>query len=313
MDRSIVLSLLGLLLIVAVLVDTSYLNDLSKKWFVDPVASMVSGGEAGIRNIITLPETRVVVYQDKSVILLDNMSQSDEEALLTDSGFRNALNSGDRLLLYTNAKGLSAVVASSYFNDVEVGMLSRDGRVAKALESNYPAGMVSLQNIDAADPTNAEVKMVEFGGRWYSLLLPAGTENLSAMESSNEFEKVVEDSGSIRNKTLLLYRPSNGNVNIIIPVNFNDDEVTLLAKNSAVKTAMNIMQVNAGETLDLSGTQEFQQVDMAQLPYQPNTRIYTSFNIKGELGFMSQDIVVYLAVFVVVLVMIYVLYTILVV
>jgi hypothetical protein len=313
MDRSIVLSLLGLLLIVAVLVDTSYLNDLSKKWFVDPVASMVNGGEASIRNIITPPETTVVAYQDKSVILLGNTSQSDEEALLTDSGFRNALTSGDRLLLYTDAEGFSAVVASSYFNDVEVGMLSRDDRVEKALESNYPAGMVDLQNIDVADPTNAEVEVVEFGGKWYSLLLPAGTDNFSAMESSNEFEKVVEDSGGIGNKTLILYRPSNGNVNIIIPVNFSDDEVTLLAKNSAVKTAMNIMQVNAGETLNLAGTQEFQQVDMAQLPYQPNTRIYASFNINGELGFMSQDMVVYLAVFIVVLVMLYVLYTILVV
>ncbi|NYZ79126.1 hypothetical protein H0N99_03170 [Candidatus Micrarchaeota archaeon] len=312
MDRSIALSLLGLLLIIAVLVDTFYFNDLSRKWFVDPVASMVNSGAGSIRNIIRPPETRVVGYQNKSIILLDNMSQSDEEALLTDSGFRNALTSGDRLLLYTDEKGLSAVVASRYFNDAEVEMLSTDERVTKALESHYPVGMVNLQNIDVADPTNAKVRLVKFGDRWFSLLLPAGNENFSAMESSDEFGKVVEDSGKLGNKTLLLYHPSKGNANIIIPVNFRDDEVMLLAKNSAVKTAMDIMEIKAGETLNLADTQEFQQVNMAQLPYQLNTRIYASFNIRGELGFLSQDMLVYMAIFVVVLVMLYVLYTILV-
>jgi hypothetical protein len=314
MDRSIVLSLAGLLLIIAVLVNTFYFDETAKKWLVDPTASLVNTGAGGIKNVIKPPETRVVEYQNKSVILLDNLSSEEEDTLLAEPGFRNALNSQDRLQLYTSRKGLSAVVASHYFNDVEVEMLSSDSRVIKTLESNYPQGIVNLSNIDASDPTNARVEVVEVGGKWFSLLVPhdVSNDNFSVMTSSGEFDKVVSDSGKLRDKTLLLYRPSKSDINVIIPVNFRDDEVRLLAKNSAVKTSMEIMDVKGGETLNLEGTQEFQQIDMAQLPYEPNTRVYATFNIRGELGFLSQDMLVYMALVIVILVMLYVLYSILV-
>lgn len=315
MDRSIVLSLAGVLLIIAVLVNTLYFGEIARRWTADPTASLVNGGAGSIRNIIQPPKTRVVAYQGKSVILLDNMSSNDEDALLTGARFRNALTSEDRLLLYTSDSGSSAVVASPYFNDVEVEMLSTDNRIIKLLESHYTPGTAKLSDIDASDPTNARVEMIEVGGRWFSLLVPSGVskEGFLAMAGSDEFDKVVGDSGVLGNKTLLLYHPSKGSRNIIIPVKFSDKEVALLAKNSAVKTAIEMIDIKLGETLNLGGTPEFQQVDMSQLPYQPNTRIYASFNIIGELGFVSQDMLVYLAVFVVILVMLYVLYSILVV
>jgi hypothetical protein len=313
MDRSIVLSLLGLLLIVAVVVNTLYSEELARKWRVDPTASMVNTGAGSIRGIIKPPETRVVEYQDKRIILLDNTSKSDEDALLTDSKFRNALDSKDRLLLYTSQNGLNAVVASHYFNSAEVEMLSMDERVTKVLEIYHLPGRVNLSRIDVSDPTNARVDVVQVSGSWVSLLVPGGvsSENLSAMAGSDEFDKVVGDSGRLKNKTLLLYHPSNSIFNIIIPVNFSSDEVSLLAKNSAVKTAIDLMDIKNGETLDLARTKEFQQTNMAQLPYQPDTRVYVSFNIRGELGFLSEDMLIYLAVFVVALVMFYVLYSIL--
>lgn len=315
MDRSIVLSLAGLILIVAVLVNTLYFYDIAREWSVDTTASLVNTGAGSIRNIIRPPETKVVEYQDKSIILLDNISHDKQGALLTEGGFRNALASEDRLLLYTSENGLSAVVASHYFNDAEVQILSMNDSVTKLLESHHLPGIVNLSGIDASDPTNAKIEIVEAGGKWFLLLVPyeVSNENFSVMAGSDEFEKVVEDSGKLGNRTLLLYRPSKGKWNIIIPANFNDNEVRLLAKNSAVKTAMEMMDIQGGETLDLEKTQEFKQADMARLPYQPNTRIYASLNIRSELGFLSGDTMVYLAVFVVILVMFYVLYTILVV
>ncbi|NYZ75834.1 hypothetical protein H0N98_01115 [Candidatus Micrarchaeota archaeon] len=314
MDRSIVLSLVGLLLIIAVLVNTFYFDEIAKKWLVDPTASLVNTGAGSIKNIIKPPETRVIAYEDKSIILLDNMSSEEEGALLTEPGFRNALASQDRLLLYTSRNGWSAVAASNYFNGVEVEMLSADKKILNALGSHHLPGMINLSGVDASDPTNAKVEMVEVGGRWVSLLASheVSNDNFSVMASSDEFDNAIGDSSKLRGKTLVLYRPSKSNVNIIIPVNFRDDEIRLLAKNSAVKTALDVMDVKRGETLDLEGTPEFKQVDMAKLPYQPNTRIYVSFNIKGELGFLSEDMVIYLAVAIVILVVLYVLYTILV-
>lgn len=314
MDRSVVLSLAGLLLILAVLVNTLYFNEIYKAWNVDTTASLVNNGVGSIRNIIKPPETRVVAYQGKNIIVLDNVSQNEQDALLTEARFRNALESSDRLLLYTSNNGLSAVVASNYFNDAEVQMLSMNENVTKALEGPNALGVVNL-SVDVSDPTNAKVEVIELGGEWFSLLIDhqVSKENVSLMESSAEFEKVLQDSEKISNKTLVLYHPSNGNWNVIIPVKFNDYETQLLTKNSAVKTALETIDIKNGETLDLGKTEEFSQIGISQLPYNPNTRIYASFNIMGELGFLSQDMLIYLAVFVVVLVMFYVLYTILVV
>jgi hypothetical protein len=314
MDRSIVLSLAGLLLIVAVLVDTMYFDELAKKWVVDPTASIVNGGSQSILKIIKPPETRVVGYQDRSIILLDNMSETDENALFAEARFRDALASGDRLLLYSGMKGLSAFVASHYFNDVEVDMLSRNDTVTKALESHYPPGIVNFSYIDVSDPTNAKIDMVGLWGSKISLLVPHDTssENFSDMSSSDEFDKVLEDSSKLRNKTLVLYHPSKSSMNTIIPIGFSDEEVKLLAKNSAVKTALDMIDVKKGETLNLADTREFSQVNMAQLPHQPNTKIYAYFDIVGELGFISQDMLVYMAIFVVILVVLYTLYSVLV-
>jgi hypothetical protein len=315
MDKNIIASLVGLLLIIAVLVNTIFFDELARKWSVDPTSSMVNTGVGSIRSIINPPETRVTDYQGKSIIVLDKMSQSDENALLTESKFRNALASEDRLLLYTSESGLSAVVASSYFNEVEVRMLSMDERVTKPLKSQYPPGIVNLSFIDVSDPTNARVEMVDVGGAWMPVLVPydINHNNFSVIAGSEEFNKVLGDSGKLMKRTLLLYHPSKSDGNIIIPVNFNSNEVRLLAKNSAVKTARDMMYIKKGETLNLEETAEFQQVDMAKLPYKPNTRIYASFNVRSELGFLSEDMLIYLAIFVVLLVMFYVLYSILIV
>ena len=313
MDRSAVLSVLGLLLIIVVVVETVSFSGFASRWDVDTTSSIVNTGKESIRSIVKPPETTVVEYEGKSVIVLDNLSSGEENALFSEPNFRNALASEDRLLLYAGEGGMSAVVASYYFNDAELRMLGTDQRVVGYLKDAHSPGITNISYIEVSDPTNARVEWSEVGGYWAPILAPynMGDENFSLAETSGEFSKVMEESRKLNKKTLLLYHPSKSSMNVIIPVNFTNDEVRMLAKNFAVKNAMETMHANAGELLALDETREFQDVDMRYLPYRPNTRVYTSFNIRGELGFLSEDILVYLAIFVVVLVIFYVLYTIL--
>jgi len=312
MDRSAALSILGLLLIIAVLVDTLYFNEVVRKWEVDATSSIVNTGNESVRYIIKPPEIRVMEYEGKSIIMLENLSSGEGDNLLAEEKFRNALASEDRLLLYTSESGVSAVIASSYFNSAEVRMLSIDERVVRPLKSTHSPGITNISYIDVSDPTNARVERAELEAYVTSILVPPTMdyENFSAATSSTEFNKVIEESRKLKRKTLLLYHPSKSSVNVIVPVNFSNDEVKMLAKNSAVKTALQNIEVGAGQVVNLEESREFQNVDMARLPYRPNTKIYASFNIRGELGFLSEDILIYLAIFVVVLVLFYVIYTI---
>jgi len=313
MDRSVVLSLLGLLLIIVVLVDTLSLSWFSDRWKVDTTASLVNNGKGSIRDIITPPETRIVEYEGRSVILLDSTSASDENMLFAEGRFRNALAADDRLLLYTGDNGVNAVIASPYFNEAEVKMLSSDEKVLSLLKSTQAQGITDISYIDAWDPTNAKIETVAVGTSWVTLLVPydATSENLSLVSGSAEFDKVLESSMKIKEKSLLLYHPSKSSMKVVIPLNFTDTEVRMLAKNTAVKTALDMVEVDAGRVIKLEETREFESINLARLPYEPNTRVYVSLNIRGELGFLSEDILIYLAIFVVVLVMLYVLYTIL--
>jgi len=313
MDRSVVLPLLGLLLIIVVLVDTLSLNWFSERWKVDTTASLVNKGEGSIRDIITPPETRIVEYEGRSVILLDSTTATSESMLFAENRFRNALAAEERLILYTSDDGVSAVIASPYFNEAEVKMLSTDERVLGALKSAHTPGVKDISYIDAWDPTNAKIETVAVGTSWVTLLVPyyATSENLSFAKESVEFNKVVEGSMKVKEKSLLLYHPSKGGMNVVIPLNFTDTEVRMLAKNTAVKTALDTIEVDAGRAVKLEETREFENINLASLPYKPDTEVYVSLNIRGELGFLSEDILIYLAIFVVILVMLYVLYTIL--
>jgi len=313
MDKSVALPVLGLLLIIAVIVETVSFNEFAKKWQVDTTLSMVNNGNESVRGIIKPPEITIIEMQAKSVIILDNTTPQERDALFAENDFRRALASEDRLLLYTGQNGMNSVVVSSYFNDAEVKMLSTDDRVVRSLKNKNSPGVMNISYIEVFDPTNARMEMVRQNDSWIPVLVPhtMGQENLSAIESSSEFNRVVGDSLKLKKKSLLLYRPPRSDVGVIIPANFTYDEVRMLAKNSAVKTAMEGITISPGEILNLEDTHEFKDINIARLPYEPNTRIYTSFNIRGELGFVSEDLLLYLSIFVVGLVVLYVLYTIL--
>jgi len=313
MDRSAALSLLGLLLVIAVMASTVSYNEFASRWRVDNTLSMMNSGNESVRSMIKPPETEIIESGGKSVIIVENITAKDREALFAENGFKRALESGDRLLLYTGQNGKNAVIASSYFNDAEVKMLSNDGRILRTLRNKNAPGTMNISYVEVSDPTNAIVETVRYNDSQLLILVPhaMSDENLSSIENSSEFNRVIGDSMNLKKRSLLLYRPSRSEMSMVIPVNFTYDEVEMLAKNDAVKTAMEQITVSAGETLNLEDTREFKDVDMARLPYEPNTKIYTSFNIRGELSFLSGDLLMYLAIFVVALVILHVLYTVL--
>jgi len=313
MDKSVALPILGLLLIIAVIVSTVSFNGFASKWQVDTTLSMVNTGNESIRSIIKPPEVRIIESEDKSIIILDNTTPEGRDALFAENDFKMALASEDRLLLYAGQNGINAVVVSVYFNDAEVKMLSGDERILKPLKNKNSPGITNVSYIEVSDPTNAKIEMVRQNDSWVPVLFPyaMGRENISVIESSSEFNRVVGNSVKLNKKSLLLYRPAKSDMNIVIPANFTYEEVRMLAKNAAVKTAMESITISTGEILNLEDTREFSGINIARLPYEPNTRIYTSFNIRGELGFISEDLLVYLSIFVVALVVLYVLYTIL--
>lgn len=311
MDRTAVLSALGVVLIIIALASTPHLERIREGWVVDATSSFVNKGKEGIRAVIKPPETRVFEYGGKSIIVLENLS--DESVLLGEREFSNAVASQDRLLLYASRNG-AAVIASSYFNEAEISMLSADTRIVGLLKNVQTPGITNISYIEVWDPTNARAEQVWVDGGKVQLLIPhkMDWENFTEAKSSSEFTRVIENSRKLSNKTLLLYHPSKSSMNVIIPVNFTDDEVAMLAKNSAVKTALEYMEVEAGRVLKLDETKEFEGVELERLPYEPNTKIYVSFEITGGFGFLSEEFLVYLAIFVVLLVILYVLYTILV-
>ncbi|MCX6775814.1 MAG: hypothetical protein NT130_03135 [Candidatus Micrarchaeota archaeon] len=313
MDRSAALSLLGLLLVIAVIASTISYNEFASRWQVDNTLSMVNCGNESVRSIIKPPETEIVESGGKSVIIVENITVKDREALFAENGFKRALESEDRLLLYTGQNGKNAVIVSSYFNDAEVEMLSKDERILRPLKNKNAPGTMNISYIEISDPTNAIVETVRYNDSWVPILVPHAMsyENLSSIENSSEFNRVIGDSMNLKKRSLLLYRPPGSEMSIVIPVNFTYEEVEMLAKNDAVNTAMEQITVSAGEILNLEDTREFRDIDIARLPYEPNTKIYTSFNIRGELSFLSEDLLMYLAIFIVALVMLYVLYTIL--
>ncbi|MCX6777173.1 MAG: hypothetical protein NTY73_04380 [Candidatus Micrarchaeota archaeon] len=314
MDRSAALSLLGLLLVIAVIASTISYNEFASRWQVDNTLSMVNSGNESVRSIIKPPEIEIVESGGKSIIIAENITVKDRGALFAENGFKRALESGDRLLLYTGQNGKNAVIVSSYFNDAEVKMLSKDERILRPLKNKNAPGTMNISYVEVSDPTNAVVETVRYNDSWVPILVPHAMSNgnLSSIESSSEFGRVIGDSMNLKNKSLLLYRPAGSEMSIVIPVNFTYDEVKMLAKNDAVKTAMEGVAVDPGEILNLEDAREFRNIDMARLPYEPNTKIYTSFNIRGELSFLSGDLLMYLAIFVVALVILHVLYTILV-
>ncbi|MEM3555733.1 MAG: hypothetical protein QXF56_03390 [Candidatus Micrarchaeia archaeon] len=309
MDRTAILSVLGIILVLVTLANTPYLERLRSEWAVDTTASFFNRGEKSIRTVILPSETKFFEYEGKNIIALENTA---EEMLLADERFEDALASQDRLVLYVGRE-TSAVLASSYFNEAEVAMLSKDSRIVGLLKNAKLLGVTNISYIDAWDPTNARVELVWVDEEPVRLLVPSSmsSENFSDARSSAEFSRVIGNSRKLTNKTLLLYHPSKSSMNIVIPVNFNEEEVVRLAKNSAVKTALEYMEVEAGRILKLDETREFQNVDIAELPYHPNTKIFVSFSIISGIDFLSEEFLVYLAIFVVLLVILYVLYTIL--
>jgi len=309
MDRTAVLSILGVILVLVVLASTPYLERLRTEWAVDATSSFFNKNKESIRTVINPSETKFFEYEGKNIIVLENVT---EEMLLADEKFSNALASEDRLVLYVGREA-SAVLASSYFNEAEVTMLSKDSRIVGLLKNAKLLGITNISYIEVWDPTNARVELVWVDEEPFRLLVPStmSSENFSVARSSAEFSRVIGNSRKLANKTLLLYHPSKSNMNVIIPVNFNEDEVVRLAKNDAVKTALMYMEVEAGRVLKLDETKEFQNIQVAELPYHPNTKVFVSFSITSGVDFLSEEFLVYLAIFVVLLIIFYVLYTIL--
>jgi len=308
-DKGIILPVIFLILSAYLLANLISYSEIASKWQIDTTKSIVNANNATISKIISPQKTGVLSIGGKKAIYPIHVTEQQINGLMLETDFKADLNSSDRLLFYRKGN-IGLVLASDYFNENEVEMLRDDNRILYFLYNSSLLGTLNMSFIDVKDPTNARVeKVLEPEAYLTQVLVSYNTDMRNfSLVASGEFHRVLEDSRKLKNKSLLLYHPSNTDMNIIIPVNFSNDEVMRLAKSSAVKTALAAMHVKAGEAVSLNSTPEFKDIDIANLPHNLDAKIYVTFNPFSLVDFIPSDWIVFSFVLIAVIAILYLIY-----
>jgi len=132
-----------------------YYSGLPARWAVDSAESIFFGGSAEAGNVANPYGLRVMEYSGKYAIAWNSTMANDLDSFLADPEFRNAVESGERLVVYRS--GDRAVLLARNFTMKGALTLSREKAVADEVSSVSPRGMYVLAE-DAV-----------LGMSWYSL------------------------------------------------------------------------------------------------------------------------------------------------
>ena len=308
MDKGIILPIISFLLGIYFLANLIPFNVLLGKWQVDAVGSIINSDSTSISKIISPPKTAVLQINGKKAIYPIHITKEQIDGLAIEPDFKSDLKNDKRLVFYKK-ESVSLVLASNYFNEEEIEMLGNDKRVEYLLYNVSFAGTMDVSYIDVKDPTNAKLETIYLDNVSSNFIIPYNMEKEILLKIKNDtaFKNAVRESKKTKTKNLLMYKDVESGSRLIIPTGFTSDEVERLLKSKSVKTALSAMSVKAGEAVNLNSTAEFNNIDIASLPYNLDTGIYVTFN-PVSIDFIPSDWLVYTSLLILVIVILYLIY-----
>lgn len=308
MDKGIILPIIAFLLSIYLLANLIPYNIFLGKWQVDPTGSIISSDNLSINKLISPPKTAMMQIEGKKAIYPIHITREQIEGLANEPGFKYNLKSDKKLISYKKGS-VSLILASNYFNEEEIEMLSNDNRVEYLLYNVSWDGTIDVSYIDAKDPTNAKLESIYIDNESNNFITSYNMEKetLLKIENSTTFKNALKEIKKTKAKGLFMYRDAESGSRVIIPTGFSNDEVGRLLKSKSVKTALSALPVQAGKAVNLNSTPEFNKVDMASLPYNLDAGIHVTFN-PISVDFIPPDWLVYTSLLIAVLLILYLIY-----